>query len=69
MLFLQINGPWWPVPLGRRDGRISRKSEVNLPSPFAGIAALKKKFFDKGLNTRDLVVLSGKFIKKNRMLN
>ncbi|KAF2547455.1 hypothetical protein F2Q70_00019437, partial [Brassica cretica] len=56
---LVINGPWWPVPLGRRDGRISRKSEVNLPSPFAGIAALKKNFFDKGLNTKDLVVLSG----------
>ena len=55
--------------MGRRDGRISRKSEVNLPSPLSGIAALKKKFFDKGLNTRDLVVLSGKFIKKNRMLN
>ncbi|CAF1923784.1 unnamed protein product [Brassica napus] len=55
----KINGPWWPVPLGRRDGRISRKSEVNLPSPLAGIAALKKKFFDKGLNTKDLVVLSG----------
>ncbi|KAG5374885.1 hypothetical protein IGI04_039481 [Brassica rapa subsp. trilocularis] len=54
-----INGPWWPVPLGRRDGRVSRKSEVNLPSPLSGIAALKKKFFDKGLNTRDLVVLSG----------
>ncbi|CAH8306034.1 unnamed protein product [Eruca vesicaria subsp. sativa] len=54
-----INGPWWPVPLGRRDGRISRKSEVNLPSPFSGIAALKQNFFDKGLNTKDLVVLSG----------
>ncbi|KAH0876656.1 hypothetical protein HID58_064050 [Brassica napus] len=48
---LSINGPWWPVPLGRRDGRISRKSEVNLPSPLAGIAALKKKFFDKGAHT------------------
>ncbi|CAH2038866.1 unnamed protein product, partial [Thlaspi arvense] len=56
---VQINGPWWPVPLGRRDGRISRQSEVNLPSPFAGIAALKQNFFAKGLNTKDLVVLSG----------
>ena len=48
--------------MGRRDGRISRKSEVNLPSPFAGIAALKKNFFDKGLNTKDLVVLSGMYV-------
>uniref|UniRef100_A0A1J3D801 Peroxidase n=1 Tax=Noccaea caerulescens TaxID=107243 RepID=A0A1J3D801_NOCCA len=57
---LVIQGPWWPVPLGRRDGRISRSSEVtSLPSPFVGIAALKKNFLDKGLNTKDLVVLSG----------
>ncbi|KAL9840654.1 putative peroxidase [Arabidopsis thaliana] len=54
-----INGPQWPVPLGRRDGRISRRSEVNIPSPFARIASLKQGFFAKGLNTTDLVVLSG----------
>ncbi|VVA90061.1 unnamed protein product [Arabis nemorensis] len=54
-----IGGPWWEVPLGRRDGRISRKDEANLPSPFAGIAELKKNFTDKGLTVKDLVVLSG----------
>ncbi|KFK42862.1 hypothetical protein AALP_AA1G048800 [Arabis alpina] len=54
-----IRGPWWPVPLGRRDGLISRASEANLPSPFLPIDALKKTFADKGLNTKDLVVLSG----------
>ncbi|KAF8044938.1 hypothetical protein N665_5972s0001, partial [Sinapis alba] len=54
-----IRGPWWPVPLGRRDGRISRLSEANLPSPFADIKTLKKNFLVKGLNTKDLVVLSG----------
>ncbi|CAN6903069.1 unnamed protein product [Brassica oleracea] len=56
---LVIRGPWWPVPLGRRDGRISRISEANLPSPFANVDTLKKNFSDKGLNTKDLVVLSG----------
>ncbi|VVA90063.1 unnamed protein product [Arabis nemorensis] len=56
---LVVNGPWWPVPLGRRDGRISRKSEANLPSPFANIDQLKKSFWDKGLSTKDLAVLSG----------
>ncbi|KAF8044939.1 hypothetical protein N665_5972s0002 [Sinapis alba] len=56
---LVIRGPWWPVPLGRRDGRISRLSEANLPSPFADVKTLKKNFLDKGLNTKDLVVLSG----------
>ncbi|KAJ4868159.1 Peroxidase 1 [Raphanus sativus] len=54
-----IGGPWWPVPLGRRDGRISKSSEVNLPSPFSDVKTLKKNFLDKGLNTKDLVVLSG----------
>ncbi|KAJ4887351.1 Peroxidase 1 [Raphanus sativus] len=54
-----IGGPWWPVPLGRRDGRISKLSEVNLPSPFSDVKTLKKNFLDKGLNTKDLVVLSG----------
>ncbi|XP_010484845.1 PREDICTED: peroxidase 2-like [Camelina sativa] len=56
---LVIRGPWWPVPLGRRDGRISSISEVNLPSPFANITTLKQNFADKGLNAKDLVVLSG----------
>ncbi|KAF2591753.1 hypothetical protein F2Q70_00042093 [Brassica cretica] len=56
---LAIKGPWWPVPLGRRDGRVSNISEVNLPSPFANVTTLKKNFADKGLNSKDLVVLSG----------
>ncbi|CDY65911.1 BnaAnng21300D [Brassica napus] len=55
----EIKGPWWPVPLGRRDGRVSNISEANLPSPFANVTTLKKNFADKGLNTKDLVVLSG----------
>ncbi|CAN8295500.1 unnamed protein product [Cochlearia groenlandica] len=56
---LVIGGPWWDVPLGRRDGRISRMLEANLPSPFADVKSLKKSFIAKGLNTKDLVVLSG----------
>ncbi|KAF3571899.1 hypothetical protein F2Q69_00063787 [Brassica cretica] len=56
---LAINGPWWSVPLGRKDGRVSNISEVNLPSPFANVTTLKKNFADKGLNSKDLVVLSG----------
>ncbi|XP_010543013.1 PREDICTED: peroxidase 2-like [Tarenaya hassleriana] len=56
-----IRGPYWPVPLGRRDGRVSKALEVftNLPSPFANIAVLKQNFLAKGLNVKDLVVLSG----------
>ncbi|GKA68253.1 peroxidase 27-like protein [Tanacetum coccineum] len=56
-----IKGPFWPVPLGRRDGRVSIANEAltSLPSPFANITQLKANFASKRLNTKDLVVLSG----------
>ncbi|KAJ9550292.1 hypothetical protein OSB04_014337 [Centaurea solstitialis] len=57
----QIKGPFWPVPLGRRDGRVSKASESRtLPAPTANITQLKATFASKGLNVKDLVVLSGK---------
>lgn len=57
----QIGGPFWKVALGRRDGRVSNVNEVlpNLPSPFANITQLKASFAGKGLNVKDLAVLSG----------
>ncbi|XP_021907448.1 peroxidase 2-like [Carica papaya] len=56
-----INGPHWEVPTGRRDGKVSIKSEAltNLPPPFANITVLKQMFAVKGLNVKDLAVLSG----------
>ncbi|KAF3443721.1 hypothetical protein FNV43_RR13411 [Rhamnella rubrinervis] len=56
-----INGPFWEVPTGRRDGRVSLASEAltNLPPPFAFISQLKSMFSGKGLSVKDLVVLSG----------
>lgn len=56
-----IKGPYWNVPLGRRDGRVSKMLEAlfNLPPPFANITTLKAQFASVGLNTKDLVVLSG----------
>ncbi|KAI3736270.1 hypothetical protein L6452_15809 [Arctium lappa] len=57
----QIKGPFWQVPLGRRDGRVSKASEsLTLPAPFANITQLKAQFASKGLSVKDLVVLSGK---------
>ncbi|KAF4394428.1 hypothetical protein G4B88_018578 [Cannabis sativa] len=59
--FVRINGPYWNVPTGRRDGKVSVALEAltNLPPPFANITTLKAMFAVKGLNAKDLVVLSG----------
>ncbi|KAI3845370.1 hypothetical protein MKX03_001744 [Papaver bracteatum] len=56
-----IKGPWWNVPTGRRDGRVSTIGDafIHLPPPFFNITQLKASFASKGLNTKDLAVLSG----------
>ncbi|XP_034701397.1 peroxidase 27-like [Vitis riparia] len=56
-----INGPYWKVPTGRRDGKVSVALEalINLPPPFANITQLKSMFHSKGLSVKDLAVLSG----------
>ncbi|KAK1325009.1 Peroxidase 27 [Acorus calamus] len=54
-------GPFYEVPTGRRDGRVSSAAEAlaNLPSSYADIVELKSIFANKGLSAKDLVVLSG----------
>ncbi|KAG8042971.1 hypothetical protein GUJ93_ZPchr2171g28987 [Zizania palustris] len=51
----------WEVQTGRRDGRVSSAVEAvaNLPSSFADFAKLKEQFASKGLNVKDLAILSG----------
>lgn len=58
---LQAKGPYWEVPTGRRDGRVSIMSEAlnMLPGFTANIASLKSQFAAQGLSVKDLVVLSG----------
>ncbi|EEE66432.1 peroxidase 1-like [Oryza sativa Japonica Group] len=54
------NGPSWPVSLGRRDGRLSIANDTNqLPPPTANFTQLSQMFAAKGLDAKDLVVLSG----------
>ncbi|CAL9026813.1 unnamed protein product [Prunus brigantina] len=54
-------GPYWPVPLGRRDSTTASENAVKeqLPSPFEPLENITAKFTAKGLDIKDLVVLSG----------
>lgn len=51
----------YQVHTGRRDGFVSKASEVvaNIPSAFSDFAELKAEFASKGLSVKDLAVLSG----------
>ncbi|KAG4942456.1 hypothetical protein JHK85_047102 [Glycine max] len=54
-------GPFWKVPLGRRDGTVSNgtlATEV-LPAPFDPLNTIISKFTNMGLNLTDVVSLSG----------
>ncbi|KAI3961725.1 hypothetical protein MKW92_004617 [Papaver armeniacum] len=56
-----IKGPWWNVPTGRRDGRVSTIGDafIHLPPPSFNVTQLKASFASKGLNAKDHAVLSG----------
>ncbi|KAL6548449.1 hypothetical protein OROGR_008870 [Orobanche gracilis] len=58
---MQFDKSMWDVQTGRKDGRISIASEAlaNIPSPFSNFTSLKQDFASKGLDVKDLVVLSG----------
>ncbi|WVZ99101.1 hypothetical protein U9M48_044450 [Paspalum notatum var. saurae] len=52
-------GPFWAVPLGRRDGRVSISNETDqLPPPTGNFTELTQLFAAKNLDAKDLVVLS-----------
>ncbi|KAM0993126.1 hypothetical protein EV1_008902 [Malus domestica] len=54
-------GPSWNALLGRRDSLTANQAGANtsIPSPFEGLANITSKFSAVGLNTNDLVALSG----------
>ncbi|EEF31678.1 peroxidase A2 [Ricinus communis] len=54
-------GPSWNVLLGRRDSLTANQAGANtsIPSPFEGLNNITSKFTAVGLNTNDLVALSG----------
>uniref|UniRef100_M8CDS8 Peroxidase n=1 Tax=Aegilops tauschii TaxID=37682 RepID=M8CDS8_AEGTA len=57
---VMAKGPFWPVALGRRDGRMSSATEASneLPPAPRRVPLLAKIFASKGLDLKDLVVLS-----------
>jgi peroxidase len=57
-------GPSWTVLLGRRDSLTANLAGANssIPSPIESLSNITFKFSAVGLNTNDLVALSGKFI-------
>ncbi|KAG6672723.1 hypothetical protein I3842_16G073800 [Carya illinoinensis] len=53
-------GPFWEVPFGRKDGRISIAKEAEMvPQGHENVTALIDLFKAKGLDILDLVTLSG----------
>jgi peroxidase len=59
---LQLGGPLWEVALGRRDSRTSLAGNGigNIPQSNLMVDELISLFLSKGLETSDLVALSGK---------
>eukprot|EP00253_Pinus_taeda_P000898 PITA_00898 len=57
----QAGGLIWEVPAGRRDGRISRASDIpgNIPAPQFNVNQLTQNFAAKFLSVEDMVTLSG----------
>ncbi|XP_034680931.1 peroxidase 10-like isoform X1 [Vitis riparia] len=57
---LLSGGPFWHIPLGRRDGTTSDpKAVVQIPAPFEPLENITAKFTSKGLDLKDVVALSG----------
>ena len=58
----QAGGPSWKVSLGRRDSTTANRTAAELlPGPTEDLPSLKKKFSNVGLDTTDLVALSGNY--------
>jgi peroxidase len=58
---MQTGGPFVPVALGRRDGKVSLASNVrpNIIDTSFSVQDMANTFSTKGLSMEDLVVLSG----------
>lgn len=62
-IYMQAGGPTWSVLLGRRDSLTANQAGANtsIPSPVEGLSNITSKFSAVGLDTNDLVALSGNY--------
>ena len=60
---LQVGGPYWDVPLGRKDSVTANfeLANTNLPTPNESLLSIISKFLYQGLSVTDLVALVGMF--------
>ncbi|KAF8412627.1 hypothetical protein HHK36_000596 [Tetracentron sinense] len=57
---IAVGGPFWEVPFGRKDGRVSIAKEADMvPMGRENVTALIEFCQSRGLNVLDLVILSG----------
>lgn len=58
---LQVGGPFWDVPLGRKDSRTAgyELASFNMPTADEGVLSIISKFLYQGLTVTDMVALSG----------
>ncbi|XP_043715616.1 peroxidase 11 [Telopea speciosissima] len=56
-----VGGPYWDVPLGRKDSRSASFSlaTTNIPTPDQGLLTLLANFMEQGLSVTDMVALVG----------
>ncbi|TXG73141.1 hypothetical protein EZV62_001720 [Acer yangbiense] len=61
ILVSSVGGPNWQVQLGRRDNTTANRAgaDANLPLANDGFDVVQQKFADQGLDSIDLVALSG----------
>ncbi|TKY50371.1 Peroxidase 31 [Spatholobus suberectus] len=60
-LLTMLGGPFYPVFLGRRDGRSSRAADVapHLPTPSMPVPQIAQLFTQRGFSVEEFVALSG----------
>ncbi|KAF4402706.1 hypothetical protein G4B88_012491 [Cannabis sativa] len=59
--FVQVGGPYWDVPVGRKDSITANYAlaDTNIPTANEGLIPIISKFMYQGLSVKDMVALAG----------